>query len=146
MWAGISSKGKTKAFLFTENLTADLSRRILREALLPSLKRLGQDMRIVQQDNDPKHNAKRCLAVLAEEGISRVLQPPQSPDLNPVENVWDLLKDRVAEHSPETVDELKKWIRFEWDKLKKPEFLSTISSMPQRCQAVLDANGGPTRY
>lgn len=146
VWGGVSAKGKTKVFIFTENLDAALYTRILNEALLPSLRALSRGAGPIQQDNDPKHNAKVCLKVLTDHHISRVLQPPQSPDLNPLENVWNTLKDRVAEHNPGSAQQLRRWIQFEWDKMRNADFLSSVLSMPQRCQAVIDAQGGPTRY
>jgi len=148
-WAGVSFRGKTKIFVFTENLTALLYERIIKDYLVPSLKlnnrRLPKPW-LVQQDNDPKHNSKLCVAAMGRAQIERVPQPPQSPDLNPIENVWKTLKERVYRHKPKTVKDLRRWVVAEWDLLNFDDFRPHILSMSRRCDAVEAVEGDSTDY
>jgi transposase len=70
--------------------------------------------------------------------------PANSPDLNPIENVWRLLKYRVGKRFPKTDAEVRQYI--EEEKMDLSDFIKYIESMPARCQAVLDAEGGHTRW
>jgi len=75
-----------------------------------------------------------------------VKTPPQSPDLNPIEHWWAYLKKRVGIRSPKTKDDLKKFILEEWAKLPTEYVKNLILSMPRRLKAVIEANGGHTKY
>jgi len=95
-WAGIPARGKGKLFLFKENFDAALYKRVITDYMVPSLRALNGKHRsrlVVQQDSDPKHNAEVCLAPMGRAHITCLLQPPQSPDLNPLEDVWKVIKD-----------------------------------------------------
>lgn len=76
----------------------------------------------------------------------RILFPAKSSDLNPIENVWHWLKDRIREDQPEDIDELKKSIRSHWRKLKDYEFRNRFLNMGARLQECLDRNGDKTHY
>ena len=74
--------------------------------------------------------------------------PASSPDLNPIEHVWALLKERIAKRQPRpyTKAAMHTAIEEEWDRLELRDWAPFIDSMPRRIQAVIDAKGGPTRY
>jgi len=86
-WAGISAWGKGKLFLFKEDLNAALCRCIFTGYMvLPrALNGGGRNRLVMQQDSDPKHHAKVCVAAMGRTHITRMLQPSQRPDLNPLE-------------------------------------------------------------
>ncbi|KAG0939348.1 hypothetical protein G6F31_015317 [Rhizopus arrhizus] len=65
--------------------------------------------------------------------------PPNSPDLNPIEHVWHLLKLRLSlyERKARNIDELWERVDFEWNKLDKDVCRSYIDSMPDRIAAVV---------
>jgi transposase len=104
---------------------------------------------LLLQDNASSHTAHRSVAALRESGIQEVPSfPPYSPDLNPIEGVWNLLKRRVYQRQPRPTKyaELVQAIREEWDALEPDDYVEFILSMPERVQAVLAANGGQTKY
>ena len=78
--------------------------------------------------------------------LKRMVWPPQSPDLNPIEQVWDFVKSRLEESNRVTVRTI--WMELEkaW-KMITPELIQRyISTMADRCRAVILAKGGHTRY
>ncbi|GBL80956.1 hypothetical protein AVEN_83052-1 [Araneus ventricosus] len=71
-----------------------------------------------------------------------------SPDLNPIEHVWDMLGRRIAGSSvpPGTLHELQKALLQEWALMPQQAINDTIASVPHRCQACISARGYHTRY
>lgn len=109
---------------------------------------LDSDNFIFQQDNDPKHTSKKAKEWFNDNEIELLDWPAQSPDLNPIEHLWHILKMRLAEYEnpPKGIQELWERVQVEWEKIPKEECLNLINSMPRRIQAVLRAKGGHTKY
>jgi len=115
---------------------------------VPSLRALNDGRRnrlVVQQDSDPKHGAG-CVIAMGRAHITRLLQLPRSPDLNPLENVWKTMKDRVAAHSYLTQCCRSATVRDLWDVLKMAHFRAASIDMPRRPRAVIRAGGAVTRF
>ncbi|GBN85831.1 hypothetical protein AVEN_160669-1 [Araneus ventricosus] len=74
--------------------------------------------------------------------------PARSPDLYPIEHVWDMLGRRIADRSvpPATLHELQQALLQEWTLLPQQAINDTIANMPRRCQACISARGYHTRY
>jgi hypothetical protein len=74
--------------------------------------------------------------------------PPQSPDLNPIEHLWQHLKGRLStyESEPSSISELWCRVESEWNKIPVQVCTELIESMPRRVDAVLKARGGHTKY
>lgn len=74
--------------------------------------------------------------------------PSNSPDLNSIKGVWQLIKIRLAKRDPRPTKkaDVEQAIREEWENLTKEELLELIDSMPDRYQAVVKALGGHTAY
>lgn len=73
--------------------------------------------------------------------------PAQSPDLNPIENLWVYLKKKVAKRQPTNMTALKAAILEEWQNIPAHyDFKKLVSSMKKRLQCVADAKGGHTKY
>jgi hypothetical protein len=73
--------------------------------------------------------------------------PPKSPDLNPIENLWHLVKDELRRGpKPSNLVELKLYVKKAWLSVPPEHYRSLIKSMPNRIQAVIEAKGGQTKY
>jgi transposase len=101
-----------------------------------------------QQDGAPSHTSKLTKRWLADHRISLFLHPPSSPDVNPIESVWHKLKKiiQALPHPPTSVLKLIKAVQDAWDALEIPDIDKYVDTMSERVQAVLDANGGHTRF
>ena len=83
---------------------------------------------------------------LFNHGIHCIDFPPYSPDLNPIENLWADLARRVEKFQCESMEELQGIVAEEWKETDKELMRSLARSMPERCQAVIDAKGDHTKY
>ena len=109
---------------------------------------ISEEEAIFQQDNDPKLTSKLAQKWIDSHGIRVMDWPAQSPDLNPIEHLWQLLKRRLHQYPvpPKGVFELWDRVDVEWGKITAEECQNLIESMPRRVWAVIKAKGGHTKY
>jgi hypothetical protein len=108
-----------------------------------------------QQDNVRIHNAKVVRTWFEQHGIWVIDWPPHSPDMNPIEHVWRLLKLEIDRQHPDLytlknnaadIAKLKGWIKEAWDRLDQGVIDRLILSMPRRVRALRRAKGWYTKY
>jgi len=95
VWAGISWNGATKACIFEGIMNADLYCGILDGHLVPFIQTVYPHSRRFMQDNDRKNTSRWAAAFFAERDYNWWKTPPESPDANPIENLWHELKVRM---------------------------------------------------
>ncbi|KAF4970210.1 hypothetical protein FZEAL_10099 [Fusarium zealandicum] len=112
-----------------------------------------------QHDNGPTYKAKIVQNWLKRwarrEGIVLPDWPPYSPDLNPIENLWKIIKDRLCARYPElatlprneeALDRLIEAAQEIWGGLEEEVFENLVNSMPQRIKDLHEARGWYTKY
>lgn len=120
---------------------------ILKNNLLESSIKLGLDRSFVfQQDNDPKHTSHVVREWLLYNAKNQLKTPPQSPDMNVIEHLWEHLERQIRKHDIKTKDDLKRVLQEEWYKISPNVTQSLVNSMPSRMKAVLKAKGYATKY
>ncbi|KAI0990987.1 hypothetical protein K3495_g17200 [Podosphaera aphanis] len=106
------------------------------------------------QDNAPPYVASKTIEEFQERIITTIEWPPYSPDLNPIEHVWDSMKDYIQYYYPKldggrqrSHDELRGMVKSGWYDATEPHKLEKlIRSMGRRCEALLKARGGLIKY
>ena len=102
---------------------------------------------IIMEDNAPVHKGV-CVLARKTMGCETLSHPPNSPDLNPIENIWAHIKYRLAKEHPFVTakKELEIIITHMWEEMADDRFNNLIESMPHRIAAVIAAKGGSIKY
>lgn len=129
-----------------QTITAAAYRGILEEKLV-NFQRI-YNVEYFQHDGAPCHTAKVVTKWLADKGVSVIAPwPGSSPDLNPIENLWNTMKCKVAAHNPTSFDNLKEVVKRVWVEETLQDYCRALArSMPSRIAAVLAAKGYHTKY
>ena len=147
IWGGISKHGPTNIVIFTGTMTATRYTQILEAGLLPSSNALYPSGFRFQQDNDPKHCAHYTQRFFQEKGINWWQTTPESPDLNPIENVWGSLKEYLRNlHKPRNLEELKGGIKKFWKTLTPAVCTRYINHLHRVMPVVVEKQGGPSGF
>lgn len=129
-----------------EKLIKESYRSILQRHAIPSGKRIIGGNFVFQQDNDPKHTLKLCQNYLQQKKRAGELQimvwPAQSPDLNPIELLWDELDQKVRKTCPTSQTDLWSKLLEEWQKITPEMLQKLIARMPRLCEEIIKKRGG----
>lgn len=152
VWSCMTKDGFGEAALIQERMDAKIYVEIMQEHMLLSAEYLfGKRNFVFQQDNDPKHTSKLAKDWFKRNNITVMEWPANSPDMNPIEHAWGRLKQRVREQGEaRNIDDL--WQRTTaalnemWAGKDTSFFAELVASMPRRVAALIEAQGGYTKY
>ncbi len=150
IWGCMTARGPGYICKIEGTMDQYLYKQILEEDLYETIKEYEIDVNytIFQHDNDPKHKARSVQKWLDEQPFEVMKWPPQSPDLNPIENLWADLKRRLNQYEtpPGGMVELWDRIQSQFYKITEDDCKNLFESMPRRIEAVLKAKGKWTDY
>lgn len=143
IWGAIRGDGNRVLVRCKKNVDSSEYQRVLNDAL-PHIYSPGN---VLQQDGAPAHTSSSTARYFEENNI-RVLRPwpAQSPDLSVIENVWEILKEKIFHRKPRTLDDLWEVAVEEWNSITREQIRSLYDSIPRRLNAVLVSRGGHTKY
>ena len=154
VWGGIGLNVKLGPVIF-QNLgskrnngvtAASCIDQVLRPHVVPHFAR--HQNKTFQQDNARAHTARATRDFLQQNNVNVMNWPALSPDLNPIEHLWDEIQRRLNEEqpSPTTAAELSVAFQRVWALIPMAFINRLVNSMYRRCAAVINAGGGHTRY
>ncbi len=106
----------------------------------------GEKKLIFHQVLAPAHTAKSTKSWLNDHGVGVLDWPANSPDLNPIENLWAIVKRKMRNKRPKNADELKATVKETWASIPPQQCHKLITSTPRRIEAVIKAKWAPTKY
>lgn len=147
VWGCMSANGVGELHFIDGIMDHKMYIEILKQNLHKSVEKMGlSDNYVFTQDNDPKHVALNTRLWILYNVRKWVETPPQSPDINPIEHVWEILEKNIRNHHISNMQDLRHALKEEWAKIT-PEITSNlVNSMPRRLRAVIASKGGPTKY
>jgi len=148
VWGGISASGTTHLIPVPTTLDHTEYIDILKKYMGPEGLRLGGENWKLLQDNSSVHRAKGVVKMLETDNYRVIWLPTNSPDLNPIENLWGLLTRDVFKGGRQFCDKrsLMETVQKAWHQIQGAHLVSLADSMPKRCAAVIEARGGDTKY
>ena len=145
-WSAVSTWSKFELVEIEGTMTAAKYVDLMRDEFVPWVRRQKKGRWVFQQDNAPSHTARQSRAFFDDQNIEVLAWPPYSPDLNPIENLWGLLKRRVDARKPKSVDELRVIAKEEWAGISMEAVRNSIKSVPSRLMDVIELKGCATDY
>ncbi|GFX43680.1 transposable element Tcb2 transposase [Trichonephila clavipes] len=149
VWAGIMINGRTRLHVVANGTMT--GQRYIDEVLLPHVRLFRGavgDKFVFMDDNATGHRTLAVQDCLDSEGIQRLVWPARSPDLNPIENVWDVLGRQVSgrNYPPTNKNTLIRALTEELDKLTQQLLDNVVQSMVQRVECCITLHGGHIPY
>lgn len=146
VWGCMSEAGVGNLVFIESTMDRFMYLNILKNNLKNSASKLGLgESFIFQQDNDPKHTSRLVQEWLVY-NTRQLRTPPQSPDMNPIEHLWDELGRRLKKRHIRSKSELKTALEEEWAQIQPSVTKKLVESMPRRMKAVINSKGNATSY
>ncbi|CAK9827588.1 Transposable element Tcb1 transposase [Anthophora retusa] len=147
VWGCMSANGVGSLHLIEGIMNHIVYIDILKEHLHASANKMDlKDNFIFTHDNDPKHSAYNTRQWVLYNTPKYLQTPPQSPDINPIEHLWDYLEKKLHNHNISSKESLKIALLEEWNKINPAVTSNLVNSMPRRLEAIIKSKGNPTKY
>ena len=147
VWGAMSARGTAGLYFLQPGTTMNGTKYLdlLKDKL--EIHMNVHECNVFMHDGAPCHRAKSVKSFLREKNIDFLDWPGNSPDLNPIENLWHVMKNKVADQHPTNIESLTTAIKIVWTQEISPEYcFKLIDSMPRKIAAVIKSRGGPTKY
>ena len=150
VWGGFSFFGRTPLVGTVGTFTQHTYRAIIDAHILPFKRDTHENSNAftLQEDNSGPHRARSIATYLQNKDMNRMKWPAQSPDLNPIENVWGLTKGHLRKQPrpPKSPIDLFNILSTIWNSRPDSYFQNLVASMPNRVASVRKNRGGSTKY
>ncbi|KFM57147.1 Transposable element Tcb1 transposase, partial [Stegodyphus mimosarum] len=147
VWGAIAYHRRSQLLRIVGNLN---SNRYIREVLQPEAVPFLQSLpgAVFQQDNARPHTARIVKSFFAAQQVQLLPWPACSPDMSPIEHVWDVIGRRLARDPRPVASADELWVRVQtiWNALPQSDIQTLFDSMPRRVAALIAARGGHTKY
>ncbi|GFS69260.1 transposable element Tcb2 transposase [Trichonephila clavipes] len=149
VWASIMINGRTRLHVVANGIMT--GQRYIDEVLLPHVRFFRgavSDKFVFMDCNATCHRTLAVLDCLDSKGIQRLVWPARSPDLNPIEKVWDALRRLVAgrNYLQTNKKNLIRALTEEWDKLPQQLLDNVVQNMVRRVECCIRLHGGHIPY
>ena len=147
VWGAFHNSAKSPLVLPDGYFTGVLYRGILQNTLVPLARHyFGDNYRY--QDENATHRTRVVLDFLQQGNVTKMEQPPRSPDCNPIKHLWDELGRAISsmDNPPQNLDELRQALLEKWAQIPVQRLQRLVASMHRRLAAIIAARGGNTRY
>jgi transposase len=145
IWGCINIYTGFNIFIFSGIMDSIKYINILQRNLLKNIKDHNQYF-IFQDDNDPKHRAKITKKWKEENNIESLEWPPYNPDLNPIENVWNIIKEYLSKYIIFNENDFIFYIKQAYRKIDRKIIKNLINSMSNRIKQVIERKGDYVDY
>ena len=142
----ISIKGVVGYHTFRTSLNGIYFVDILKHHLLPGATMQFKRRWRLQQDNDLKHTSGVAKEFIKNKIPELLEWPANSPDLNPIENYWNVIKRRVEKRKPTNIDDLEQFMNEEIEKTDSNFLINFVNSMKDRCLAIISSDGERIKF
>lgn len=146
VWGCFSGFGMGPLHLIEGTMDRFVYLDILKSHMLPFAEENMSLLWRFQHDNDPKHKSRLVSDWLEHEKVRVLEWPAQSPDLNPIENLWEELNRQIRRSTIHNKHDLWEILQSTWKSINPTIIDKLLDSMPQRCKDVIRNNGYATRY
>jgi hypothetical protein len=146
IWGGISMRGKTEIHIVEGSIDSEYYQTILNENMIVEMNILYPDGWWLMQDNASCHVLKSTMAWLEKRGVRVIEWPANSPDLNPIENIWGMMKLIISREEPTSLGPFKEVVKNVWAQIDTVKLENFIKSMPKRLELCVANKGLTIKY
>jgi transposase len=141
VWGAITGLGQVYLSELKGKIDAKAYCTFLKEEALPVIRKVCPLSSVFQQDNARPHAAAETQRFLKEQGIEVLDWPSQSPDLNPIEQVWGWMARHMKDQNFNNIKEVREYVWILWEKISKDTILAFIDKLPDKIKYIKDHDG-----